>query len=140
MDTPARTKETLITIAHGIAGWALCGATMGIGMGATTLGNALIMHAAAAPVIFAGISLVYFRRFGSLPPVKAAAAFLTVVIALDFFVVALLIEKSFDMFRSPLGSWLSFLLIFLSTWLTGNFARRRSASNPSRWPLPEDLH
>jgi hypothetical protein len=35
------------------------------------------------------------------------------------FVVALLVEKSFDMFRSVLGTWLPFALIFLATWLTG---------------------
>ncbi len=125
MDTPARTSQTLITLARGIAGWALCGTTMGIGMAATTLDNALLIHAAAAPIIFAGISLVYFRRFGYWPPLKAAAAFLAVVIALDFFVVALLIEKSFDMFRSVLGAWLPFLLVFLSSWLTGALVRRK---------------
>lgn len=38
---------------------------------------------------------------------------------LDVFVVALLVEKSFDMFRSVLGTWLSFALIFLPTWFTG---------------------
>jgi hypothetical protein len=41
----------------------------------------------------------------------------------DMFVVALLIEKSLDMFRSPLGTWVPFLLIFLSSWVTGNLVR-----------------
>ncbi len=125
MRTVKGRKAALITLAHGVAGWALCGAMMGIGMAATTLNHALLIHAAAAPLIFAGITLVYFRRFGYWPPLKAAAAFLAMVIALDFFVVALLIEKSFDMFRSVLGTWLPFLLILLSSWLTGTIARRR---------------
>jgi hypothetical protein len=56
--TPARTRRTLITIAHGAAGWALCGATMGIGMAATTLKNALVIHAAAVPLIFATVTLI----------------------------------------------------------------------------------
>ena len=116
------TRNALITVAHGLAGWALCGATMGIGMAATTLDNALVIHAAAAPVIFAAVSLLYFRRFGFLSPLQAAAAFLAVVMAMDFFVVALLIENSFAMFRSPLGTWLPFGLIFLSTWGTGTLA------------------
>jgi hypothetical protein len=43
---------------------------------------------------------------------------------MDVFVVALLIEGSFDMFKSVLGTWLPFLLIFLSTWWTGLAVRR----------------
>ena len=30
------------------------------------------------------------------------------------------------MFRSPIGTWLPFLLIFISTWLTGSLTRRLS--------------
>jgi len=119
METSKPTRATLITIAHGFLGWALCGATMGIGMAATTIQNALVIHAAAAPLIFAGVALVYFRRFGWWSPLTTAATFLSVVIVLDFFVVALLIEKSFAMFRSVLGTWFPFLLIFLSSWWTG---------------------
>lgn len=129
METPSAKpgndkKVVTITIAHGIVGWALCGATMGIGMAATTLVNALVIHAIAAPVIFAGISLVYFRRFAYWSPLRTAAAFLGVVIIMDVFVVALLIERSFDMFGSPLGTWLPFLLIFLSSWWMGAAVQR----------------
>jgi hypothetical protein len=35
------------------------------------------------------------------------------------FVVALLIERSFKMFESIVGTWPPFLLIFISTWWTG---------------------
>ncbi len=38
---------------------------------------------------------------------------------MDFFVVALLINRSLEMFASPLGTWIPFALIFVSTWLTG---------------------
>ena len=41
------------------------------------------------------------------------------VIAVDFFVVALLINRSMDMFASLLGTWIPFALIFASTYLTG---------------------
>jgi hypothetical protein len=130
METSTPTKATLTTIAHGLIGWALCGATMGIGTAATTLENALVIHAAAAPLIFAGVALVYFRRFGSWSPLTTAATFLTVVIVLDFFVVALLIEKSFAMFRSILGTWLPFLLIFFSSWWTGAAVRDNIGEAP----------
>jgi hypothetical protein len=51
--------------------------------------------------------------------VATAALFLALVVFMDFFVVALLIEKSFDMFLSPLGTWIPFALIFLSTYFVG---------------------
>ena len=38
---------------------------------------------------------------------------------MPFFVVALLINRSFEMFASLLGTWIPFALIFLSTYLTG---------------------
>ena len=97
---------------------------MGVAMKLTTLRAALIIHALAAPVIFTALSLSYFRRLGSLSPLRTAAAFLGVVAVMDVLVVALLIERSFEMFKSILGTWLPFLLIFASTWWTGLAVRR----------------
>jgi hypothetical protein len=45
---------------------------------------------------------------------------------MDFFVVALLIDKSLDMFNSLLGTWIPFVFIFTSTLLTGFFISKRS--------------
>jgi hypothetical protein len=53
-----------------------------------------------------------------------AAVFVVIVFLLDVFLVALLVERSFAMFRSVLGTWLAFALIFLSAWLTGVVAAR----------------
>jgi hypothetical protein len=114
-------SKTLIILAHAFAGWMLCAATMGIGMAVTTLDNALVVHALAAPVFFTGIALIYFRKFNYSTPLQTAAYFLAFVIAMDFFVVAMLINRSFDMFASLLGTWLPFALIFGSTYLTGHF-------------------
>lgn len=105
-------------------GWALCAATMGVGMKVTTVETALILHAFAAPVIFTALWLVYFRRLGSCSPLRTATVFLGAVVAMDVFVVALRIEGSLDMFKSVLGTWLPFSLIFLSTWWTGLAVRR----------------
>jgi hypothetical protein len=125
LEKPASAKGIAIVVAHGLAGWALCGAAMGVGMAVTTLRHALIIHAIAAPVIFAVVSLVYFRLFSLWSPLRAATAFLGVVITMDLFVVALLIERSFKMFESLLGTWLPFVLIFLSSSWTGSVVRRR---------------
>ena len=115
-------KSVGVGVLHALLGWGLCGATMFAGMAATTTARALAIHSVAAPLIFAA---VYFRRAGSWSPLGAAAAFVGIVVAMDFFVVALLIEKSFDMFLSVAGTWLPFALIFVSTWLTGFAMRRR---------------
>ena len=113
---------------HGAVGWALCGASMGVGLSFTTLPTALAIHAVVAPIAFAAVSWVYFRYFAYTGPAATAAAFLAVVILLDVFVVALLIERSFAMFASPLGTWIPFALIFAATWITGRVVRGRGAA------------
>ena len=118
--------EAIAIVIHAVVGWTLCGATVGVGRKVTTLRNALIAHAIAAPIIFSAVSVVYFRWFGGTGPTTTAALFLAIVIFLDIFVIALLVEKSFDMFRSVLGTWLPFVLIFLAVWLTGTVMVVRS--------------
>jgi predicted membrane-bound spermidine synthase len=109
----------MAVIAFGLAGWCLCGATMGVAMAMTDLDHALQVHALAAPIIFIVLSFVYFRRNGAFSPFRTAITFLAIVFAMDFLLVALVIERSLAMFGSLIGTWLPFLLIFLSTWLTG---------------------
>jgi hypothetical protein len=118
-------RKIIVVLSHAFLGWMLCAATMGIGMAVTSLDNALIVHAIAAPIFFAGISVVYFRKFNFTSPLQTAAVFIAFVIVMDFFVVAMLINRSFEMFASLLGTWIPFVLIFLSTWLTGLFVARR---------------
>jgi hypothetical protein len=92
---------------------------MGIGMATLSINNALIVHAVAAPVIFSIVSWIYFKNFNYTTPLKTALVFVSFVIAIDFLVVALLINKSMDMFISLIGTWIPFALIFASTYLTG---------------------
>jgi len=114
-----RARHAAIILGFSLVGWGLCGATMGIGMAVFGLQVALVVHAAAAPVIFAAISLVYFRRFACTTPLATAGMFLAIVALLDVVVVAMLVQRSFEMFTSFLGTWLPFMLIFASTYLTG---------------------
>jgi len=114
-------KKIIIVLIHAFVGWMLCAATMGIGMSVTSLNNALMIHAIAAPIFFAGVSLVYFRKFNYTTPLQTALTFIAFVIGMDFFLVAILINRSFEMFTSLLGTWIPFALIFLSTYLTGLF-------------------
>jgi hypothetical protein len=118
-------KKTLIILAHSMAGWILCGLTMGLGMRLFPLTTALIIHAIAAPLFFILLSWVYFRKFGFTTPLQTAIIFVAFVIFMDVFIVAAVIERSFEMFESFLGTWLPFLLIFLSTWKIGSITRHR---------------
>ena len=88
-------------------------------MAAMSIDNALIVHAIGAPIFFTIISLIYFKRFNYTTPLQTAIIFVSFVIVVDFFVVALLINRSLEMFASPLGTWIPFALIFTSTYLTG---------------------
>ena len=119
------TKKTITVLVHAFIGWVLCFATMGIGMATLSMNNALIVHAVAAPVIFALISLIYFKKFYYTTPLMTALVFVGFVIAIDFLVVALLINKSLDMFTSLIGTWIPFALIFASTYLTGVFVTKK---------------
>jgi len=112
-------KQILIIILLAALGWALCGAIMFIGMAVTDLRTTLIVHAIGAAIIFTLISLFYFSKFNYTSPLLTGVVFLLIIMLLDFFIVALIINRSLDIFRSPLGTWIPFGLIFLSTYITG---------------------
>jgi len=118
-------KVTTILV-HAFVGWALCAATMGIGMATMSIENALIVHAIGAPIFFTILSLVYFNKFNYTTPLQTALIFVSFVIVVDFFVVALLVNRSLEMFASLLGTWIPFALIFTSTYVTGMLTVRRS--------------
>ena len=114
----SRTKKVIVILLHAFIGWALCGAIIGIGRGITSMETTLILHAIGAPIIFIVLSLIYCRWFAYTTPLQTALVFIGFVIFMDLFLVALLIEKSFEMFASILGTWLPFVLIFLATYIT----------------------
>jgi hypothetical protein len=124
LENKMNNKRIAIILAHAFVGWALCATTMGIGMGVATLQNTLIVHAIGAPIFFAGVSWIYFHKFNYTAPLQTALIFVGFVIVVDFFVVALLINRSLEMFTSLLGTWIPFALIFASTYITGLFAVR----------------
>ncbi|NIS67669.1 MAG: hypothetical protein GTO12_01565 [Proteobacteria bacterium] len=127
-------RQILIILFLGAVGWALCGAIMFIGMAVTDLQTTLIAHAVGAPIIFTLISLFYFSKFKYTSPLQTGIIFFCQVILMDFFIVAILIERSFDMFLNPLGTWIPFGLIFLSTYLTGLWVERQGREPRSVYP------
>ncbi len=117
-------KKIIIVIGHALMGWSLCGATIGIGRNLTSLDNALIIHAIAAPVIFAMISMFYFKKVNHFSPLFIATFFLGFVVLMDIVIVATLIERDFSMFKSIIGTWVPFFTIFLSTFITGKIINK----------------
>lgn len=118
--------KIIIILLHAFVGWMLCGAVMFIGMAVTSVENTLIVHAILVPVIFAVISLIYYRRFNDTSPLQTAVVFLAFIILLDIVVVSLLINKSLAMFESILGTWIPLASIFVVTYITGRLARKSS--------------
>jgi hypothetical protein len=116
----------IIILLHAFVGWALCGAVMFIGMAMTSVENTLIVHAIFVPIIFAVISLIYYRRFNYTSPLQTAALFLAFVVLLDIVIVSLLINKSLVMFESILGTWIPLASIFIVTYITGILAKKSS--------------
>lgn len=112
---------------HAFIGWVLCGATMGIGMAVTSEQTAMIIHAIGAPLFFAGVSISYFKKYNYTSPLRTALIFVGFVIFVDFFLVAMLILRSYDMFSSLLGTWIPFALIFASTYVTGKIVTDNGA-------------
>jgi hypothetical protein len=113
------TRKLSIVLTHAFVGWAMCAATMGVGMANMPLQEALVVHAVAAPIFFTLISLFYFHRYDYTTPLQTALIFVGFVMVVDFFLVALAINRSLEMFASLLGTWIPFALIFTATHLTG---------------------
>lgn len=109
----------LIVSIYAFIGWTLCGAVMFIFTAITPEFIALIIHAIAAPIIFAIVSSFYFKKYDFTTPLETAALFVAFVVLLDFIVVGLLINRSLAMFGNVLGTWIPFVLIFISTYYTG---------------------
>ena len=120
------TRKLFTVLVHAFVGWALCAATMGMGMATTSIENALIIHAIGAPIFFTIVSLIYFKKFNYTTPLQTGVIFVGFVIVVDFFVVALLINRSLEMFASLLGTWIPFALIFTATYLMGLYTVRSS--------------
>jgi hypothetical protein len=138
-------RPAFLLLAFALVGWGLCGATIGIGRQIWPLDEALIVHAMAAPVVFGILGYLHARRFAFLRPLPTASICVGVVLVMDAGVVAPFVEHSFSMFRSPLGTWLPFGLIFLAVWGASRWVMGpgpgwlwQATAGESRRPLPGD--
>jgi hypothetical protein len=73
----------------------------------------------------------FFRRYPTASPLRTSLGFdVGIVVALDAFVVTPLIERSYAMFTSPLGTWIPFASIWVSSLLVGEAWQQRRARHP----------
>ena len=114
-------------VCHAVAGWALCGATVAVGRQLVSLRTTLRVHAVVAPVVFGLLTRRYARNVPGAAPAATAVALTGIVVALDAVVVAPLVERSFAMFRSAIGTWVPFGSILAASYLVGRTTSRRSA-------------
>jgi hypothetical protein len=115
----AKLKKMFILLIFGMTGWMLCGAVFYLSNLVFNQYISILIHFILAPFIFYVLAYIYFKNFNLTNPIQTALCFTGIVILFDVSVVALLLEKSFDMFTSLMGTWLPFLFIFLSILLTG---------------------
>lgn len=125
-------KKTAVIFIFWFIGWVLCGATVMIGRELTSVQNALIIHAILAPIFFAILSFIYFRKFAYTSPIQTATTFTILTIVVDAIFIAPVIEKSYAMFGSFLGTWLVFILIFFSTFIIGALINKQSKNVSDR--------
>lgn len=91
----------------------------------TSFGTARLLHMFAAPVIFAGVALSYFRGRHAWAPLRAALVFAVLVGLLDLVVAASFLQHDLTMFRSVDGFWGPIVLIAVATWIVGAARGRR---------------
>lgn len=113
-------REKMMTVLGcALLGWALCAGAVSIGLITTPLAEALVIHAVAAPILFAFVSVVYFQRFAYTTPLHTAFIFACVVFVLDFFVADVFLNQNLSLRASLLGLWIPAILIFTATHITG---------------------
>ena len=103
----------------GLVLWGLCGAVMAIGRRIWSLDTTLHVHLAAAPAIAFLVSSIHKLLAAEFNPVLRAMVLTGIVVILDAVVVAPIIERSYAMFRSFIGTWMPFAAIFLASWAAG---------------------
>jgi len=138
-------RRTLLLLVFALVGWALCGATIGVGRQLLPMEQVLVVHAIAAPLIFGVLAYFHARHFASLRPLPTGVVCLGVVVLMDAGLVAPFLENSFAMFRSPIGTWIPFALIFVSVWASSHWVMGpgpewlwHATAAERRRPLPGD--
>lgn len=111
-------------IALGLLLWGACGTVMSIGRRLFSLDTTLRVHLVAAPAMAFLVSAIHTRIDPAFGAVSRAAVLTCLVVTLDLLVVAPFFERSFAMFRSLIGTWIPFALIFAASFAAGVLVAR----------------
>ena len=111
--------EWLTLLFAAVTVWGLCGSVMGLGRYFWSTETAIAIHLPAAPIFAFVAATIHATMFPEFAQLTRAVVIIGVVIVLDFAIVAPLLERSFEMFRSVIGTWMPFGLIFLAAWIAG---------------------
>ena len=87
--------------------WGACGGVIAIGRRLWSLDGALRVHLIAAPVIAFLVSGAHREIAPVFSPTTRAVVITAIVVLLDALVVAPLLERSYAMFLSIMGTWCS---------------------------------
>ena len=127
-------NRNVALVGDAVVGWAVCAVRSRLAARYCQIENTLVVHAMVAPLVFALLSMHFFRRYPAATPFRTSLAFVGIVVGLDAFVVAPFIERSHAMFTSPLGTWIPFASIWLSSFLVGQACRQRQARHRLQTP------
>ncbi len=110
-----------------VAGWIACGLTFAIARAMFGVQAAVVIHLFAAPVIGGTVTHLLWNRPRHPGVAGTAAALAGGAALLDAIVVAPFLERSFEMFASPAGTWIPLALIFAASAATGALLSRPAA-------------
>ncbi len=119
-------RRYISLVGHGLLGWAICGATVAVGRQIFSMNLTLWIHAVVAPTAFGILSRHHVKAYPGASPVAMALAMVGLVVGMDALVVAPFLERSYEMFRSVLGTWVPFALIFAATYSVTAATRNRA--------------
>jgi hypothetical protein len=123
-------------LAWAVATWLACGLTFAAARAALGANAAIALHLVAAPFIGAAATRLLWRHPRH-PGIAATALTLAGTAALlDATVVAPFLERSWEMFSSPAGTWIPLALILLASAATGARLARRSPGAVHAPPEP----
>jgi hypothetical protein len=106
-------------VLFGAIGWVICAAVYYTGEMFFRADQSVLIHFIFTPFVFMGLSILYFRYLRYTRPIITALTITLIFIILDFFIIALFIEKSLFLFSSIMRTWLPALFIFITVYLTG---------------------
>ena len=124
-------SKQISVVIHGVVGWAICGATIGVGRQVISMEATLLIHAVVAPLAFGLLTWHHCKRFPASSAGRTALMMFGIVVGLDGLVVAPLFERSYAMFRSVIGTWVPFASILAATYLVGRAAGSTSGIRSS---------